>query len=442
MNTILSGERLWTFLANIFVLLCLFAVTPAYSQSKTESQKLLSLQQALKLTLEQNPSLKVFQFRQQALAGQQATAAQRPSYQLGIELENFAASGDSQAFDNSELTVSLSSAIELGDKLNARLGVVRSQRSYTEIEKELQALKLVSETTRRYIDLLSSQERVKLAQQAEQLAKETVKVVQKRADAGAANRAEVKRAKAAWYQTQITLDKEIKTQQFLRSNLSVMWTELETSFTQVAGNLYQFGQDLSFKELYSKVQQNPAIKQFAAKARLRQTELDLAKSNNLSNFNWSVGITRNQASNELGLKAGFSMDLFSDTRNQGNIKSALAAKEEVYVSKQTALLRIHTQLLQAYQYRQQSIDAVNNLNTHIIPSLERALKETKSAYQRGRYSYLDYVSARQELLSAKRQLIDTASVALHYGVTIEELTAEPLSTAEQPKTEREEASHE
>ena len=56
--------------------------------------------------------------------------------------------------------------------------------------------------------------------------------------------------------------------------------------------------------------------------------------------------------------------------------------------------------------------------------------ETQAAYQRGRYGYLDYVSARQELLSAERTQIEAAAAALTYGAEIEQLTAEPLASTQ------------
>ena len=70
---------------------------------------------------------------------------------------------------------------------------------------------------------------------------------------------------------------------------------------------------------------------------------------------------------------------------------------------------------------------VEALRTAIIPALEQALVETQAAYQRGHYGYLDYVSARQELLSARRTQIEAAAAALTYGAEIEQLTAEPLA---------------
>lgn len=427
MNRILSGERRLAWLASTLGLFFLVAAKPAHTKSEADNPQPLTLQQALKFTLKEHPSLGVFQFRQQALEGERSTAAQQPSYRIGAELENFAGNGEFSGVDNAELTVSLSSAIELGGKVDARLGVVKSKRTVVETQKELQALELLSETTRRYIDLLTAQERVKLAEESLQLAKETLRVAQRRANLGATMKAEVKRAKASLAQAELTLQKEESNLKVYSASLQAMWNEQASIVYSASASLYRFGNALSFEELYQKVQNNPSIKQFSALERLKQSEVDLTSTSNQSNINWSVGLTRSQASGDMGFKAGFSMDLFSESRNQGKLQSALAAKNEVFVSKKTALLRMHDQLFNAYQQRKQSVHVVERLQQDIIPTLALALNETQKAYQRGRYSYFEYVAARQELISAKRKLIDAASAALMYGVAIEQLTAEPLT---------------
>lgn len=413
------------------LLLALLLVTNQANADMAESDKpIITLQQALKLTLKQNPGLEIYRFRFKALNGELSTASLEPGYRLGVELENFGGNGEFNGIENSELTVSLSSAIELGGKLNARQGIVTAKSSYLETQKQLKTLELLSETARRYIELLSSQERIKLAQESVLIAQKTLETVKLRAKLGASMSAETRRAEAALTQAELTLTKEQSYLQISQMNLASMWGELNSSHFAVEGNLYQFGQDHSFEDLFEKVKNNPSIRQFTALDRLKQSELDLTEANNQSDLNWSVGLAQNQTTGDIGLKAGFSMGLFAESRNQGAYQKAQAAREENYVSKKTALLRMHSQLAKAYQHRQQSIKTVQRLQEEVIPALQSALEDSKKAYQRGRYSYLEYVSAQQELIAAKRKLIDEASATLMFGVTIEQLIAEPLTQAQ------------
>lgn len=386
----------------------------------------LTLTEAIIRALEQNPSLKLYAFRDAAIQGQLETAKLNPVYELDVETENFAGTKDFTGVDSAELTVSLSSVIEMGGKLAARTGLVDNSRALLAAQRQVESLELLGEVTRRYIDVLAAQQRVILALEAADLAKSALTVVKKRSKAGSTPEAEVRRAQAALSQSELTLLSEQKQLVYLQVALAALWGETSPQFSAVSGDLFQFGKDVDFEMLYAKLENNPAIQIFVAEERLKDAEIRLAKTESSSDFRWSVGVRQFQDSNDSALTAGFSMPLFSASRNQGAVASALASRNEVFVQREMALLNMHTQLFRAFSNRQQAIASVTKLQNEIIPALEQALKETRQAYELGRYSYLDYVTARQELLSARHSQIEAAAAALTYGANIEQLTAEPL----------------
>jgi cobalt-zinc-cadmium efflux system outer membrane protein len=401
----------------------------SFAQAESTSNS-ITLNTALKRAIEQNPSLKVFDFRNTALSGQMEIAALKPAYELGLEAENFSGSDELSGFDGAEITVSLSSVLEMGDKRAARRGIVSGSRSVLDAQRQVESLELLGEVTRRYLDVLALQEQVSLAKEANDLADETLKIVKKRAKAGATPDAEVKRAQAAAAQAHLTL---LSTQQqldFLKVSLAALWGESSPNFASVEGDLYDFGTDVEFNTLFAKMEKNPAIRIFADEERLRDAEVRVAKTQSKADISWSVGVRRFQANDDSALVASFSMPLFSSRRNLGAVSTALAQRNEISVQKEVALLSMHTQLFRAFHNRRQAILASKELQSTIIPALSDALKETQTAYQRGRYGYLEYVSARQELLNARRTLIESALSALTYGAEIEQLTAEPLSASQ------------
>jgi cobalt-zinc-cadmium efflux system outer membrane protein len=318
----------------------------------------------------------------------------------------------------------------MGGKREARAGFYSNSHSVLTAQKQVESLELLGEVTRRYIDVLAAQERVVLALEATELAKSTFAVVQKRSKAGSTPEAEVKRAKAAQSQSELTMLSEQQQLAYLKIALAALWGDTKPRFSAVSGNLFRFGKDVDFDVLYAKLKNNPAIQVFVAEERLKDAEVRLAKTESSSDFRWSVGVRQFQESNDTALTAGFSMPLFSSSRNKGAVSSALASRNEVFVQREMALLNMHTQLFRAFSNRQQAIISVIKLQNEIVPALEQALKETRQAYERGRYSYLDYVTARQELLSSRRSLIEAASAALTYGANIEQLTAEPLPASQ------------
>lgn len=401
----------------------------SFAQAESTSNS-ITLNTALKRAIEQNPSLKVFDFRNTALSGQMKIAALKPAYELGLEAENFSGSDELSGFDGAEITVSLSSVLEMGDKRAARRGIVSGSRSVLDAQRQVESLELLGEVTRRYLDVLALQEQVSLAKEANDLADETLKIVKKRAKAGATPDAEIKRAQAAAAQAHLTL---LSTQQqldFLKVSLAALWGESSPNFASVEGDLYDFGTDVEFNTLFAKMEKNPAIRIFADEERLRDAEVRVAKTQSKADISWSIGVRRFQANDDSALVAGFSMPLFSSRRSSGAVSTALAQRNEISVQKEVALLSMHTQLFRAFHNRRQAILAAKELQSTIIPALSDALKETQTAYQRGRYGYLEYVSARQELLNARRTLIESALSALTYGAEIEQLTAEPLSASQ------------
>jgi len=411
------------------IYLCLLILMSVPAQAE-QVEHTLELSSAIKRTLGQSPSLRVFKFRNMALKGQKETASLHPAYEVGFEAENFSGSGDFSGSDNVEITVSLSSVIEMGDKRTARVNVVNSSHAQLEAQRQVKVLELLGEVIRRYVDILAAQERVSLAEEGAQLAQNTLSEVTKRAKRGATPEAEVKRAQAAAGQARLTVSSERQQLEYFKVALAALWGEKTPSFSMVEGSLYQFGKDVEFQKLYARVKQNPAIQVFATEERLKEAEVRLAKTQASTDIRWSIGLRQFNETDDTAITAGFSVPLFSSKRSSGSIASAMAARDEVLVQKEVTILKLHTQLFRAYGNRQQAIVTAKDLQSNIIPSLEQALKETKKAYQRGRYSYLDYVTARQELITARRTLIDAGSAALRYGADIEQLTAEPLPASQ------------
>jgi len=419
-----SPQRLglWKRLQPLFVSIILFN----HGALASSAEGTLSLETAMELTLTQNPQLRVFDFRDEALRGQAETAALKPAIEIGADVENIVGTGNVQGVDGAELTVSVSSVIELGNKREARMASIGARRGQLNAEMQVDALDLLGEVTRRYIENLAAQNRLSLAQDAESLARETLQIVQDRASAGATPDVEVLRAEAALSQAELLVSSEENQLRYAQVALAELWGETNPTFESVTGDIYQIEETVSFENLFSRVQLNPFIQIFASEERMREAEVRLARTQSTADPRWSLGARRFQEGGDLGLVAGFSIPLFSATRNRGAVRSAIAARDEVEVRREVALLNLRTQLFNAFQNRQQALITIDTLQTRTIPLLTEALSETQAAYESGRYSYLEWVTARQELIGARSTLIDAATAALRHGADIEQLTAEPL----------------
>jgi cobalt-zinc-cadmium efflux system outer membrane protein len=408
---------------------CLLALAFG-AASAHAGEKPLTLSEALSRAMAQNPGLHVFDLRLEGLNGRRLTADQNPALEAGLEVENFLGSGERQGLDGAEYTLSLSSTLELGGKRQARVSVVDSRYGLVEAEHRAEILEVLGQVTRRFVATLALQEKLQLAADAVALAEATHEIVARRADRGAAPQAEVLRARAALTQSRIEQARLQAEYESRKTALASLWGSTRPAFRNLEGDLFQFSSADSFETLYRRVSKSPAIQVYASEQRIRETEIQLARSESESDIRWQVGIRHFEETDDTAVTAGFSVPLFAGPRNRGDVQAAVAARDEVQYRREDNLLRLRSRLFEAYQLRQQSIDAVKRIRSQILPDLSEALTQTRKAYERGRYRYVEWTAAQRELLSARRALIDAATTALLNQALIEQLTAQPLATVQ------------
>lgn len=407
-----------------FVILSCCLVLPFHIQAEPQ---ILTLENAIDRTLAQNPQLYQFTLVRLGILAQRETSELSPGFTLGLDVENAAGSGTMKGMDAAEVTLSLSSVIEMGDKLMSRISVVDANLDVFELTRQAQTLDVLGKLTSAFIRSLTTQEQLTLSAEALTLSEALYKKVSQRAQRGAASDAEVMRARAMVTQSRILRSNILKKLKRQKIALSRYWGETQPVFSNLQGDLFTFGQEKSYQALYEKVKQSPAIDVFASEQRLKAAELRLAKSQNSGDLGWQFGVRHFEETADNALTLGVSIPLFSQSRNTGEVKRVLAERNAVAYKRADTLLNLHEQLYTAYSLRQQNITSYEQLTKHVIPDLKKALSLTQLAYDRGRLKYQDWVAAQQELLSAKQQMIESASNALLNQAIIEQLTAEPLT---------------
>lgn len=404
-----------------FKKLSLFLIFTATSLSAKD----INLTTAINLMTDNNPSLRQFAFKQTALDGDLQTANLKPEMVIGFDAENILGSSPYTGLSQSELTVSLSSVLEFGNKRQARYDLVSTKKQLLEANKQVRTIEVFSDLTRSYIAILATQERIELAKESTQLAQDIYTSVKRRAAAGAISDAEVKRAFSTLQQAKLTQQAELQKFSIQKVNLSLYWAERSPQFSAVTGELFKFGELQTLDALYAKLEHSSRIQVLTNQQQLAESKLRLARVQSKSNISWSLGVRRFEESNDSALTAGFSVPLFKSKRNAGKLITAQAEIDQSLWLQKTTLLQLYGQLHEINTLRKQSVQEFTVLQNDIVPALSSALNLTKRAYDNGRYGYLEYSAARQELIESKKALIDTAESILIYGVEIEQITAEP-----------------
>ena len=83
-------------------------------------------------------------------------------------------------------------------------------------------------------------------------------------------------------------------------------------------------------------------------------------------------------------------------------------------------------MFELFQELGHAITEAEILRTTVLPEMEAALEATRYAFERGRYSYLEWVDVQRELVEVQRALIDASVNAHLFRTEIERLTGEAL----------------
>ena len=404
-----------------YLFLLLFsAISFAESGLVTDGQ-MLSLNEAVVKTMVRNPGLLAFGHQLQAQDGRVLQAGLAPNPELSLTVENALGTGEFNGFDSAEATLSIAWVLEHGVR-QRRLDTARAGVSLLTVEADIMRLDAAAETARLFFACLSNQARMVSTGEAVQLAADTVKAIQKRVKAGKSPQADLSRAQAEL--ARMKLNQEDIEHELLSASrrLAAQWGETEPGFTRVSGNLLTLPNTESFAILKARIDQNPDFSRFLSKQRLGEAELRLAEAQRKPNWRVSAGVRRHESFNDEALVANITIPLSLRNKNQGGIAEARANLAQTEADAIAMRIRIETSLFVIYQELQHSLHRANTFRAEVIPRIEQAMSDTRSAYERGRYSYLEWRSVQEDLLTARSALVE-ASVDAHLNaIEIERLT--------------------
>lgn len=389
----------------------------------------ITLPDAIQAALRSNPDLAASAYELSAAQARRVQAELRPNPELAFDLENFAGSGALRGTQTLETTLSLSQTIEFGGKRGSRISVADSEIDLTGLEQRARELDVLAEVTRRFVDVVVAQERLRGAGDATTLARDLLTAIGARVDAGRSPEAERSRARIAV--TRATIEQRQAQSQLrgARVSLAALWGTAQPEFSQAQANLFDLPAVLSLAALDEQLARSPDLVRFASDARLREAELRLARAQARPSLAFSVGARRFEESNDAGLVAGFSIPLPTSDRNQGAIREAHVRLAQTQALRAAAELRVRAGLFTLHQELSATRSRVDSLRMEAMPQAQVALDQTRSGYERGRFSFLELASAQEELLALRSAAIDAAADYHRLVAEIERLTSAPLTQA-------------
>ncbi|MBI2442119.1 MAG: TolC family protein, partial [Lentisphaerae bacterium] len=204
------------------------------AQLPHEPNGVLTLRRALELALMHNPELAAAAHEVRAAEGNVRQAGALPNPELEVTAEDVGGSSDPAA---AQITMRLSQAIELGGKRNKRREVARSEARLSGWEYEAKRLDVLTQTRKGFVDVLSAQEQLALAESVLILAEDVRRVASERVKAGKVPPLEETKAGVEVSLARITRDRVKRDLDTARKLLAATWGHTTPVFTEAAGAL-------------------------------------------------------------------------------------------------------------------------------------------------------------------------------------------------------------
>lgn len=392
------------------------------------AQQTITLHEALARAVKLSPELATFSYDLRAADALVLQAGLKPNPELAGSVENPTGSGRFKNGDELEQTLQLSRLLELGGKRPARVAEARAERVLIEWEYEAKRVDVLKDTTLAFVGVLAAQRSQELAKETVSLLEKAVSAADERVKAARAATVDSVRANVALRSASIEADHAEHDLNIARSNLAAMWGAKVADFGQVRGDLDAQRVDPDLSALKAKLGRNPELARWQSVREAREAALATQRTSAVPNVTFYAGPRVTGVWHDVTGVVGFSIPLPWGNKNQGNIAAAQAKLDKTGEEKRAAESRAFSALNTAYQELIRAGHEATLLKTKLIPEAQQAVDQLTSSYETGRGTQLDVLDARRILIGARQQHLAALTEYHKALAVIEGLTAAPTRT--------------
>ncbi|WP_433852949.1 TolC family protein [Stenotrophomonas nitritireducens] len=415
--------------------LAALAIAPCAIAQVPSSPAPLTLDEAVSRVARTHPDLRLPELRRAAAQARHDGAGLKPPLVFGVDIENALGSGASRGFDAAEVTVSLAGVLERGGKLDARRALAQANIDALAPQREITRLDLMAEVARRYLAITAARGQRRIALDDIEQRRRAVAAARLRLQAGASPASTLMTAQAALAQAELDRDRAGEAERAARMALAALWNAREADFAAVSGDPLRLPALQDFQQLATLLSDTPELAVIAGEARVRQAQLQLARSQLRGDLSWQLGVRNDRASHDTALVGGFSLPLGSARRAGPEIRAAEAELAMSAVERQSRALQLYATLAEAHGRYGTARLEVARMDSDVLPQLQRAEKAAETAWRAGAISYLEWAQLQAMRIEARQRQLDAALAAQTALIEIQRLTGQPLvATASEGNT--------
>ena len=357
--------------------------------------KPLTIQAALDLAHDYNPSLKIYSAAENEALARADQAGRGLNPELGLEVEDFLGSGQYNGFSSAQYTLFLAQTFQLGGKPAKQREAAGWNAEMVRLEARLQAIDLQAEVTRIFIEILASQQEISLTEELVGLAEQDLEFIRRRVKNGSLSPVEISRAEVALFSANMTLDSARQTLAVKRIQLATMWNTTEPTFGEISGSLDMLAPPRDWEDLAAQLDQSPRLELFSLEASRRQAELALARVQGKIDLTASAGIRHYGDSGDNAAVATISIPLPVHNRNQDAIRAGQYGLDQVDALRQASVVTLRENLASQHEQLSRTFVQATSIRQEILPASEKALTSANDAYRKGLFTLTDVISVRR-----------------------------------------------
>ena len=382
------------------------ATTPAIAATPAP----MSLQAALALAMEHNPSLRA---AAQAVAASEGAVIQsraRPNPELAYSQED-------TRRETRSMTLQWNQPIEIGGKRAARMKAAEHGRELVQAELDAARAGLRADVRAAFAKVLAGQQRVQLHEKTLEIASNARDAAAKRVQAGKIAPLEETKARVAESSAQLALAQAQSGLRVARQQLALLWGAQPASMGRAVGELGDLPALPDSSAMLEKLEHSPQMLRAQQAVLQAKSVADLERAKRLPDPSVSLGMKRAQEVGRNQLVVGISVPLPILDSNRGNQLQALRladkAEDELLATRQ----QLNAQLQQQLELLQTSRAQALQLAQQVLPAAESAYEVSAKGFALGKFSYL-------EVLDAQRTLADARSLYLEQLVATHQAAAD------------------
>ncbi len=359
----------------------------------------LTIELALQLALDGNPTLAAARREVEAAAAQVLQGSLRPNPELSYQTEDAS-------------RISRTSSVELGlpfetaGKREARVRAADLGRQVALSDLDGRALRVRAAVVAAFFDVLAAQELAVLAADSVRLAQRATDIAAKRVAAGKVSPVEETRARVAEAGVRVTQTQSDSELRNARRRLSSLWGNPTPNFSSAQGEVERLAELPPADAIEQRLATSPLLQRAQRELERRRSLVSLEQSRAVPDFMLSVGVRRSlETPGNLAL-LGVTVPLPVANRNQGNILEALRredkARDELFAT-QVALVSDVQQALERVRARR---DESELLRRDVLPGARSAYDAATIGFENGKFSFLEVLDAQRTLFAVKSQYLN------------------------------------